>query len=237
MEQATSQRRFTQSTYTACTSTLTENGNVIWISTKLSNILFHPLQRLNLVENTIVSTDVVRTLFRQFRIGHEAKDTQAIVNRNEHHILRSPLLSIKLRFRPPALAVASTMNPQSYGQFLINLSRSLCIDIQIQAVLTIGSLITIAPLSGIATRVMNRLVTRMAKLITESHAIPSHYRLRFFPTQITNRRCSIRNTFVNIHIRILAFNTLDLTTFNTQHRTCSLFIRGAAHQCHKRHQQ
>ena len=45
---------------------------------------------------------------------NETKDSQTIVDADKNHIFRSPLLSIKFRFRTPTFTIATTMNPQSH---------------------------------------------------------------------------------------------------------------------------
>ena len=98
VEQATSQRTLAEGTDATCTSTLSEDGHVVGVATKLGDVLLHPFQRLYLVKDAIVTTDVVGTLCRQLRIGHKAKDAQTIVDGDEDDILRGPLLSVELRF-------------------------------------------------------------------------------------------------------------------------------------------
>ena len=87
MEQATSQRTLTECTHAAGSGTLSEDGYVVGVATKLSDILLDPLQRLYLVQNAIVATNVMRALCRQFRMGHKTKDAQAVVDGDEDDIL------------------------------------------------------------------------------------------------------------------------------------------------------
>ena len=126
---------------------------------------------------------------------------------------------------------ATTMYPQCYGQLLLRLTRSLGPHVQVQAVLTVRSLIAITPLRSIEARIVYGLVAWMAKLVTYLNAVPRLYRLWLAPTQFTDRCCGIGNAFKDIHIRALCPHTLNLTALNGQHGTQRFFITAsAAHQ-------
>ena len=128
------------------------------------------------------------------------------------------------------------MNPQGNGQFLVNLTRSLGPHVQVEAVLTIGSLVAIAPLGGIEAGIMDGLIAGMTELVAQAHTFPCHHRLGFLPAQIANRRSGIGNTTIDIHARILCLDTLNLTTLNGQHGVgLFLFLRGGTrHHCQQR---
>jgi hypothetical protein len=107
------------------------------------------------------------------------------------------------------------MDPQGYGQFLIHLTGSLSPYIQIQTVFTIGSLLAIAPLSVVAARILDSLITGMAKGVADLHALPGYDGLRLLPTVLLDRRCSIRDAAIDKHVRmIVGQHTLNLTTFD-----------------------
>jgi hypothetical protein len=123
------------------------------------------------------------------------------------------------------------MYPQCYGQFLLCLTRSLGPHVQVQAVLTVGSLIAITPLRGIEAWIVYGLVARMAKLVTHFDAVPRLYRLWFTPTQVTDRCCGIGNAFKDIHVGALCPHTLNLTALYGQYGTQCIFITArASHQ-------
>ena len=238
MEQAASQRRLTECTHAAGSCTLAEDGHVVGVAAKLDYVGLYPFQRLYLVQYAIVTTDMVWTLGRKFRIGHKAEDAQTVVDGDEHHVLRGPFLTVELWFRAPALAIAAAMNPQRHGQFLISLGRCLRPNIEIEAVLAIGSLIAITPFRGIETRIVDWLIAWMTELITQTHGVPCLYWLRLLPAQVTNRRCCVGYSPKHIHTRILSADTLYLTALNGQHRTLRiLLLSSTAHQqCHDGHQ-
>jgi hypothetical protein len=159
---------------------------------------------------------MVGTLFGQCRMAKESEDAQTVVDGNQHHVLGTPLLSIELWLRTEALTIATTMNPQRYGQFLANLARSFRPYVQIQAILTEGGLLTIAPLRIIATSILNGLIARTTKSVANLHTFPGHDGLRSLPTVLTNGRCSIGNATIDIHVRmVVSQDAFHLTTFNS----------------------
>ena len=173
----------------------------------------------------------MRTLCRQLSIRHKAKDTKTIVDSYQNDILLGPFLTIKLWLCAPAFTIASTMNPQGNRKFLIHLSRSLGVDIQIKTVLTIWSLISIAPLCGITARIVYCLISRMTKLRAVSHTFPLLNGLWFFPTEITNRSSGIRDSLISEYTWCFCYNTLNLPTLNIEDWTFgTLLIRGATNK-------
>jgi hypothetical protein len=148
----------------------------------------------------------------------ETEDAQTVVDRDEHHVLGTPLLTVKLGLRTEALTIATTVNPQSHRQFLIHLSRSLGPYIQIQTVLAEGSLLTIAPLGVITTGILDSLITGTTEGVAFLHTLPGHYGLRSLPTVLTDGRSSIGDATIHKHIRmVVSQDALYLTTFDCQH--------------------
>ena len=115
MEQSTGQWTLTQRAHAAASGTLAEDGHVVRVTAKLLDILLNPFQRLNLVENAVVARYVVGTLCREQGVYQESEHAQTVVDRDQHHILGAPLLSVELRFRTESLAISATMNPQRHG--------------------------------------------------------------------------------------------------------------------------
>ena len=146
----------------------------------------------------------------------ETENAQSIVDGNEHHILGSPFLSVELRFRTPSFAITATMNPQGNREFLTHLSWCFCPNIQVEAVFTVRRFLSIAPFRGISTWVVNRLVARVSKLIGNHDAFPRHNWLWSLPTQLTDRRCCIRNASIDIHSFDVCFHALHLSSFDAE---------------------
>ena len=111
------------------------------------------------------------------------------------------------------------MNPKRYRKFLIYLSRSLGVNVEVKAVFAVRRFVTIAPFCSVSSRVVNSLISRMSERIGHKNALPRNYRLRSFPSQLTDRWSGIRDTLIGIDSRIVAKDTLHLTSFNGQHRT------------------
>ena len=231
VEQTTGERRLTEGANATTTCTLSENGYVIGIAAKLCDILFDPLQGFYLVEDTVVARYMMRTFCRKGRMYEESKHTEAVVDGNEHHVLGTPFLSVELRLRAEAFAITATINPQGNRELLVNLPRSFRPYVQIQTVLTEGRFFAITPLSVITTRILNSLIAGTTKSVADLHTLPGYDGLRLFPTVFLDRRCSVRNTTINIHIRIVVSqDTLNLTAFNRQHRVVLRICRHCNHE-------
>ena len=219
MEQTTSQRRLAEGADTTASGTLSEDSHVVRVATELLNILLYPLQSLYLVEDAIVARYMIGALCRKSRMYEESEDAQTIVDADKHHILGSPLLTVELRLRAPALTIAATMNPESHRELLRCLSRCLGPYVQIQTILAERSLLTITPFGIVTAWVLNSLIAWMSEGITNFHTLPRHYRLWSLPTVLLDRRCCVRYSAIDIHVRvIIGSNALNLTAFNTQYR-------------------
>ena len=158
----------------------------------------------------------MRTLGRQSRVYEETEHTEAVVDRDEHHILGAPFLSVELGLRSEALTESAAMDPQCHGELLVHLAWSLRPNVQIQTVLTIRSLLAIAPLSVIATGILNGLIAGMTESVADLHTFPGHDGLWFLPTVLLDGRCSIGNAAINKHVgMIIGQYTLHLTAFDS----------------------
>ena len=107
------------------------------------------------------------------------------------------------------------MNPQGYGQFLVDLAWRFGPNVQIQAVLAKGSLLAIAPLGIVATGVLYGLLAGATKSVAHLYTLPGHNGLRSLPAVLLDRRCSIRNATIykNFGV-IIGQDALHLATFD-----------------------
>jgi hypothetical protein len=161
---------------------------------------------------------VVGALSCEGRVYQESKHAQTIVDSYQHYVLGAPLLTVELRLRTESLAIAATVYPQGYWQFLVCFSRSLGPYVQIQTVLAECSLLAITPLGVISTGILNGLITRTTECVANLNSLPGHYGLRCLPAVLLDRRCSIRYTTINKHVRmIIGQYALHTTTFDSQH--------------------
>ena len=72
VEQTTCQRRCTQHAAADSTGTLTKDGYLIRIATKLGNVTLYPLQGINLIQQSVVTRVSVFAFLSQFGMGHKA---------------------------------------------------------------------------------------------------------------------------------------------------------------------
>ena len=117
---------------------LSEYHHVIRITAKLGDVLLNPLHGLDLVQSTPVAGCVLGILGREFGMCKESERAYAVVERYQNYVLISPLLTVKLRLRAPALAHAATEYPDGNGQFCIGLTGFLGPNVQIEAILAVS---------------------------------------------------------------------------------------------------
>jgi hypothetical protein len=110
------------------------------------------------------------------------------------------------------------VNPQCYRKLCICLARSWCPDVKVEAVLAVWRLLTITPLSSISAWIVNCLIAWVSESVGDLYAFPRNYWLRLFPTEVTDRRCCIRDTSINCNAFNVGWNSLYLTTFDGKHR-------------------
>ena len=148
----------------------------------------------------------------------EAERTHAVVERDEHHVLGSPVLAVELGLGAPALAQAAAEDPHGHGQFLVGLSGRLRPYVQIEAVLAVGRLIAIAPLGGVAAGIVHGLIRRMAELVADAHAFPGDDGLRGAPAVLADGRCRVRDAAEDGHAGSVGqLDALDLSALDGQH--------------------
>ena len=111
------------------------------------------------------------------------------------------------------------MDPQCNRQLGLRIARSLGPYVKVEAVFTLWSLVAVAPFGSITARIVNRLIAWVTELVGNLHALPSHNWLRLFPAEIANRRCSVWNAAIDVHVlMIVGKDALYLTTLDGQNR-------------------
>ena len=133
-------------------------------------------------------------------MGQEAEHAQAIVERDQHHILGAPHFAVHFGLEAPAGRITAAMDPEGHGQFLSGLAGSLGPNIQIQAVLAEFRVAFEEELAGIGIAgSMGVLQTGSAEGIGHFHPFPRRYRLRSLPAEVAHRSGGIRDALVNIN--------------------------------------
>ena len=219
VEQALGQRRSAQELDAARSGALPENHHIVRIAAELGDIALDPLQDGDLVERAPVARGMLGILRREGGMGEEAERPHAVVERHEHDILAGPLLAVELRLAAPALAQAAAEDPHGHRQFLVHLPGRLGPDIQIEAILAVRSLVTVAPLGGVAAGIMGGLESRMAEFVADAHPFPGHDGLRGTPAVLPDGRCGIRDAAENGDARQLGRDTLDKTSLDGEDGT------------------
>ena len=76
---------------------LAGDGHAPGVSAEGRDVLLHPAQRRGLIEQPVVARCVVRRLLRQFRVGEEAEDAEAVVNGDGHDAAAGHALAVVAR--------------------------------------------------------------------------------------------------------------------------------------------
>ena len=165
-------------------------------------------------------------------MGHETEDAQSVIDGHQHDIPGRPLLRVKLGLRAPAFPITAAVDPDSHRSLAVHLTRILGPYIQIKAVLAALLFLAVSPLREVIAGIMHCLITGMAELIGLQNALPRLDRLRFFPTQLSNRRRGVRDSPINENTVQIGFDTLDLSPFNGQDRADGFrTVAGGKGQC------
>ena len=170
-------------------------------------------------------------------MGEEAERAHAVVERHQDDVLAGPVLTVELRLGAPAFAEAAAEDPHGHGQLLVHLPGGLGPDIQVKAVLAVGRLVAVAPLGGVATRVMNGLEGRVAELVADLHALPGHDGLRRAPAVFADGRRGVRDAAIDGDAGcVIQDNTLNLTALDSEDGVLGSSGAGCQRQCAKEDQ-
>ena len=171
---------------------------------------------------------------REFRMCKETEDTETVVDGNKNDALCRPFLCIEFRLRAPSFAISTAMDPQCNRKLRICLAGSRCPYVKVKTVLAVWRFLAITPFGCISTRIVNRLIARMPECVGDLHAFPWNYRLRLFPTEISDRRCSIRDTSVDCDTFDVSGYALNLSAFDCKDRTFLLLCTCCKQQWKKK---
>ena len=114
MEQTTSARCGHQVEHCLTASRLAEDGDVVGIAAEHGNVVAHPLERCNLVEEAVVARHAIGRLCCQFWMGEETEHAEPVVDRDEHRAALSKNVAVIKRLRATAIGVIAAMDPDHH---------------------------------------------------------------------------------------------------------------------------
>src|SRR6185312_11202476 len=126
---------------------LPKHRDVIGISAELCDVVMHPLQRRDLIENRVVSRSVMAGFLREFRMCKEAKDIETVVGRDQDDaVIYQRSIFVEVR-RCRSTRVCAAVDPEHYRQRLLYgpLRRD---DVQIQTILFAYLSVVAIPVAG-----------------------------------------------------------------------------------------
>jgi hypothetical protein len=115
------------------------------------------------------------------------------------------------------------MDPEGDRELGIRFAGSGSPDIQVEAVLAVGLLGAVTPLSGVAAGIVDGLEAGVTEDVADLHALPGGDRLGLFPTEVADRGCCIRDSAIDGDTFLGSGDTLDLATFDGEDRAAALF--------------
>ena len=185
VEESLGQRRGAEDATADGTGTLAEDGDVRGVAAEVLDVPLHPLQGVDLIQDTIVAGMTLGILLRQFGMRHEAEGTRTILDTHDDHITHGEILP-QVTAIPFCLETAA-VDPHHHRQFVAGrLGRRG--DTQIQTVLVHDVSRT--------TRTCG-LRGHGAERVTHSHTLPGLGWLRGLPAQVANRGCCVRNSLID----------------------------------------
>ena len=195
VEQPARQRRGLEHTDRPRSSGLAEDRHVPWVAAECRDVVVHPLERGDVVEDAVVARRPVCRLGGQRRVGEEPERAQPVVGCDHDHALARHRGAIEnLRATDPG-AVPATMEPDHDRQPLAR-SERWGPDVQRQTVLASGQLATrVRGVVGIAC-----LPAGGSELGGHARAVPRLDRVRWAPPEITYRRPCERHSAKDRHI-------------------------------------
>src|SRR5205807_7059196 len=113
--EALRQRRRDQRTDTHPPRGLTEDRHARRIATESADVAAYPLQRRNLIEETVVPAGVLRRFGRQRRMREETKGSEAVVQRYDDGAFLRETCTIVPFLATESSEEATAMNPDEHG--------------------------------------------------------------------------------------------------------------------------
>ncbi len=179
---------------------LAEDGDAVRIAAEGRDILLHPLQRRDLVEDALVAVDLA--LGGQFGMREEAEDAQTIVQRHHDDAVTRHVHAVIERLLGRTAVIAAAMDPyHDRKRLALGLRRRP--DVEVEAVFAFGE--------GDPGR---RLPAGLRESRRRAHARPRHDRLRRAPAQIADRRRGIGDAEPDAHaVLACAFDQAALDVY------------------------
>jgi hypothetical protein len=182
VEEALRERRGQQRVHGHPAGGLAEDRDVVRVATEGRDVPAHPLQRRELVHQTVVR-ERTRTLLRgERRVREEAQMAQPVVEADEHDAPARECAAVVHRGRRAAVDEAAAVDPHHHGQARIGARGGRTPHVQIEAVFR-GLL---AERRGVAGKRLLRAVRPVVRRV--ARAAPRRRGLRRAPAQGTHGR-------------------------------------------------
>jgi len=192
VEQPARQRRGHHGEHRAATGGFAEQGHIARIAAELRDVLAHPFQRRDLIEETIVAKQGIWIFLGQRGVGEESEPSHTIVEADEYDAALGEMRSVVNGGRASAIDETAAVDPDHDGQ-LAECPLDGRPHVEIQTVLVgLG-----AQRRGVAGERKLHTIGRIGG--GGSHALPCRDRLRRAPAILAGGRRGVGNSFERDH--------------------------------------
>ena len=201
MEQPPGDRRAAEHADDGRAGRLAEDREVVRVAAERRDVVLHPGEGGNGVEERLVAGRFAARLLGEFRVREEAECAEAIVEVDEHHALLRQVLAVVVRAVAASLGVGAAVDPDHDRPPLVR-AVGVRPDVQEQAVL--AGLRRIGKVGGDIDRPPLRrgpLQAGAGELLRLADPVPPDDRLRRAPAEIAHGWCSKRDALEGAHTR------------------------------------
>ena len=101
---------------------LSRQGDLIRVAAKSADVLPHPFQCEDLIQDAVVAGNALRIFLFQIGVGEEAKGVHPVVDGHQHHAFFGIALPVEFLLRAAAVHECSAVNPEQNRQFGVGVS-------------------------------------------------------------------------------------------------------------------
>ena len=110
-------------------------GDLVRVASEGGNVLPHPLQGEDLVQDAVVAGHTLGVFPFQIRVGEEAEHVHPVVDGHQHHAFFGAAFPVELLLRAAAVHERPAVDPEQHRQLGAGFSVCRGPDVQVQAVL------------------------------------------------------------------------------------------------------
>ena len=233
-EQALGKRGNAQRVHTARACGLARDRDLFGVSAEGGDVVPHPFERKDLVQQAVVAGAAVRVLRSEIRVRIIAKHAEAVRDADEHHALPSEGLAAVVAVVGAARSERAAVDIDEHGA-VRNVARGLPY-VQIQRILAhrlkpvvlrcdLVIIIDNDMRYRIEKDVRPRLHAHRRKGIARADAAPGLRLFGSLPAQLADWRLGVRDAGIDLHAAVLREHTGQITALSAAYRRHARLFR------------